>query len=72
MSEKTETVQALPEGAWVLKPEIFLVPTSPWPDSDLDRQIHAEVQQIVTLIYAMIACGMDFGIIKARILVIEE
>lgn len=66
-----ETVQALPEGAWVLKPETFMVPTSPFPGSDLDRQTHAEVQQIITLIYAMLACGMDSYTIKARIMVNE-
>lgn len=71
-SATSESVQALPEGAWVLKPETFLVPTSPFPESDLDRQTHAEVQQIVTLIYAMVACGMDFYVIKVRILGIEE
>lgn len=68
MSNTPEQVFALPEGAWVLKPEVFLVPGTPFPGSDLDRQTHAEVQQLVTLIYAMVACGMDFYTIKARLL----
>jgi hypothetical protein len=66
--DTNNTVQALPEGGWVLSPSTFLVPTSPFPASDLDRQIHGEVQQVITLIYAMLACGMDMYTIKLRVL----
>jgi len=73
MSEtpQLETAQELPDGARVLKPETFLVPTSPFPGSELERAVHADVQQIITLIYAMLACGMDAYTIKARIMVNE-
>jgi hypothetical protein len=67
-----ELVRALPEGAWVLQESIFLVPTSPWPGSDQERAVHGEVQQIITLIYAMLACGMDMYTIKTRLLGIDE
>ena len=63
-----ETARALPEGAWVLSEEAFLVPSHAFAESDHHRMVHAEVQQIVTLIYAMLDCGMDFYTIKARIL----
>jgi len=61
-------VEALPEGAWVLTKEAFLVPSAPYPGTDLHRQIHADVQQIVTLIYAMLDCGMDMYTLKMRLL----
>jgi hypothetical protein len=63
-----ETVQAQPEGAPFLVREEFLVPTHPFPDSDHQRMIHGEVQKVITLIYAMLDCGMDIETIKERIL----
>lgn len=62
---------APPDGAWVLTESAFVVPTNQYPDSDLDRQIHADVQQIITLVYAMLACGMDMYTIKTRLLGVE-
>lgn len=70
-TDTPEQAAALPQGAWALTPEAFLVPTSPFPDSDLHRAVHGEVQQIITLIYAMLDCGMDAYTIKARILGVE-
>lgn len=61
-------VMALPEGAWVLGPQMFLVPTAPVELGDQQRRIHAEVQQMITLIYAMLDCGMDTYTLKLRLL----
>jgi len=68
MSNAAEQVTALPEGAWVLTEAVFLVPTHPFPESDHERFVHGQVQQIVTLVYAMLACGMDISTINERIL----
>lgn len=50
----------------------FVVPSLRWPGSQFEEDVHAEVQLIVTLIYAMLNCGMDAEMIKARIMKNDE
>lgn len=71
MSETPEpTTSASLEGAY-LKQEVFLVPAHPFPGSALEADTHAEIQTILNLLYAMLACGMDSYTIKARIMANE-
>lgn len=50
--------------AQLLATDTFFVPPSPF----TDETVHAEIQQLLDLIYAMLACGCDFETLKMRLL----